>query len=161
VEISEGQLGCSVVELYDVDDCLIDAGDVGGWSNGEWKQSNVLTVKGLADLKRRLREDRVGGIAVWADTSVTDARYKKDATEHDVSRSHCSGKLFYEFLKSRGEHVQKSASYKNPGHQGVCTLYYWYFRKRAVRLATAGPAKATGRKKVVSKAQAIAEGLAA
>lgn len=133
-------LGCSVKALHDMGNSRFNGVS---WDSG----SDVYTKSGLNYLLDVLKENKNGlnrgALCVWADTSDNDRYLGVDES---------SGKRFYEYLKKLGHHVEKSRSYKNPEHDGMCTLYMWYFRRRPTPTATRSTTTAGG-KKVVSKAK--------
>lgn len=151
MQLAAHGLGCSILTVNGMENgnCSIEINE--GWAN---KQVDALSENGIKDFKAYLgRKDRAG-LLLWVDTSVTDVAatgYFDASDVEDVKIKYSSGRKFYEALKARGEHVEKSASYKNPGHNGYCTLYWWYFRKKAVAAGSGGSSKTTGRQKVATK----------
>lgn len=133
-------LGCSILTVVDMDDPNFKLQDPGGWGS---ERVNVMREdgKGFGKLLRYLRGKDRAGILLWVDTSTTDdgdVGYF-DYTDGVDSKTYvCSGNKFYKMLESRGYHVEKTVSYKNPGHEGRCTVYWWYFRKRPKSVASRG-----------------------
>lgn len=108
---SKGPLGCSVKYLSNMLDSYYSVS--WGW-DASAKRYNAYTPSGVKNLKEWAGGDNRNGIVVWTDTSRG-----RDGRDH-------SGEKFYEYLKSQGEHVEKSNQYPNEGHEGLCTLYIWY-----------------------------------
>lgn len=132
-------LGCSILTMCGMNDGMFSVG--AGW---EPKRIDVFTRTGMAALKKHLKSLSRGGVMLWVDSSSTDTYGGNTYFNEDDKLIECSGKRFYELLKSRGEYVEKSTSYNNPGHDGKCTIYFWHFRKKGLPLASRSPANGGG-----------------
>jgi hypothetical protein len=146
--VSHG-LGCSILTVADMDNPNFvlretDAAFSKATSVNVMKKSD----EGMTSLVEWLKGRSRAGILMWVDTSETD--YSEgwwDTSDMDDDKEYkCSGKKFYKMLKSRGYHVEKTPSYKNPGHDGKCSMYWWHFRKAPGRLAKKARGKAVAKK---------------
>lgn len=137
-------LGCSIKCLHSM-----SSKHFHGQAMGD-KGFDPYTKAGLDQLITRLGKssglglDR-SGLCIWSDTSESDEG-------EWIGKEDKSGKKFYDYLKKLGHHVEKSKPYKNPEHEGMCTLYMWYFRRKPEPRPTRS-ATSIGRKEVVSKAK--------
>lgn len=153
MQLAAHGLGCSILTVNGMENGNFSLNVDDGW---KLKQVDVMTEEGIKEAKAYLiRKDRAG-LLMWVDTTSSDKANggyftKKDINDYKLK--YCSGRKFYDALIARGEHVEKSASYKNPNHEGTCTLYWWYFRKKASATPTAsgGSSKDSGREKVAKK----------
>lgn len=152
VNAGESNLGCSLVEITDLDgriDSQVKRREKSSWGNfyEETYDYKSVNIHEDADGYKHLRKwvldaaegatHGYGGLAVFCDTSYG------------------GGHKLAKLLRDNGEHVEQTESYKNPRHTGRCTLWVWYFRKRpnvkSKRSTVLRSVSGTGRQKAKQK----------